>query len=242
MKPLHASTLAVALAAGDVQTVRSAITGGAVDTGYPAVGALVADQGFQCSATLVGARSVLTAAHCIAPGLSGYRFVVDGESYVATRAVAHPAYDPSTNVADIAVLELEVSPGLPPLAISPASPAVGAKITLVGLGCASARPCELGTTQSATNTVDEVSAHEIVFLTGASGGGHCDGDSGGPLLADGRVVGVHSWGPVSCRGSNHDARVDTELAWIREATGGDVVIAPLAPSPASDEQRGGCSP
>ncbi|MFO0677980.1 MAG: trypsin-like serine protease [Polyangiaceae bacterium] len=47
-----------------------AIHGGARECGFVAVGALVAD-GRHCTGTLVAPDVVLTAAHCVTPGLGG---------------------------------------------------------------------------------------------------------------------------------------------------------------------------
>jgi len=218
-----------------VDTASSAITNGAPDGGHLAVGALFASTGFQCTATLVGTRTVLTAAHCIAPGVTGYRFVVEGQSFEAASVTPHPLYDPSTESADVGVVMLAKAPPAPPMSLSPDAPVVGLPITIVGLGCpeGTAKGCVMGTRRFARNVVDAVTGAAIVFTTragDADAGGHCDGDSGGPALATAGeqevVVGVNTWGAIGCRGENRDARVDTVLAWLATTSGGDVHIAP----------------
>ena len=258
MKALHAGVLALAVThCGDarpapagaehVGMVESAITNGAPDTGHPAVGALYTDSGFQCSATLVGTRTVLMAAHCIAPGVTGYRFVLEGRSFAAASVTPHPMYDPSTERVDVGMVMLAEVPPVEPMSLSPDAPVGGLPISIVGLGCpdGAARGCVPGTKRVARNVVDAVTADELVFTTragDADAGGHCDGDSGGPALAtagEGEVVvGVSTWGAVGCLGENRDARVDTVLAWLAATSGGDVRVAPhgawvlpAAPSP-----------
>jgi hypothetical protein len=231
-------------------TAESGITNGAPDAGHLAVGALYTDTGFQCTATLVGTRTVLTAAHCMAPGLTGYRFVVEGQSYAAAAVTPHPLYDPSTERADVGVVMLADAPPVAPLSVSPDAPVEGLPIAIVGLGCTdgAARGCVQGARRVARNVVDGVRADEIVFTTragDAAAGGHCDGDSGGPALATAGaqevVVGVSTWGPVGCLGENHDARVDTVLAWLSTTSGGDVRVAPHASwvLPAAEPSSGG---
>jgi MYXO-CTERM domain-containing protein len=104
----------------------------------------------------------------------------------------------------------------------------------------------------ATNRIAVVEPEQLMFSSEGDAGGHCDGDSGGPSLAVGAgreaLVGVHSWGTLGCRGESWDARVDGELAWLREQTEGDVRVAPSAPhapagAAAPDASRaggGGC--
>ncbi|CAN5903186.1 hypothetical protein BH11MYX4_BH11MYX4_20180 [soil metagenome] len=258
MRALRAGVLALAVThCGDagraehVGTAESAITNGAPDGGHLAVGALFASAGFQCSATLVGTRTVLTAAHCIAPGVTGYRFVVEGRSFEAASVTPHPLYDPSSERADVGVVMLAEAPPAPPMSLSPDAPVVGLPITIVGLGCpdGTAKGCVQGTRRVARNVVDTVTGDEIVFTTragDADAGGHCDGDSGGPALAAAGeqevVVGVNTWGAIGCHGANRDARVDTVLAWLASTSGGDVRIAPhgswLQPAASPPAARG----
>lgn len=210
-----------------------AITGGAVDEGYPAVGALDADQGFQCSVVLVGARTALTAAHCLAPGLTGLRVRIAGVSVAVARATPHPRYDPSTGLFDVGVIALEVAPAASPLPVATAAPPLGAPVALVGLGCTDPRPCAGDVTRSASSTIAEVTPDELVLAS--DGGGHCHGDSGGPLVYGRVVAGLHTSGPVSCRGASRDARLDVVRPWLEEVGGGDVRFA----APVFDDP--GCS-
>lgn len=236
MKLLVVASLALVATTPELGRVESAITAGTIDPGYPAVGALVSDQGFQCTVVLVGARTALTAAHCLAPGLTGFRVTFGEAAFAIARAAIHPAFDPSTYVSDVGVLVLEEAPPVARLSVGSTVPPRGAWVTLVGLGCLDARPCTGGTPRSARTTVAEVTADELVVSGEDDGAGHCNGDSGGPLLFGGVVAGVHTWGPVSCQGASHDARLDALRPWLEETSGGDIAFG----EPAFESR--GCSP
>jgi len=95
------------------------------------------------------------------------------------------------------------------LANSP--PKVGQSLTFVGFGL----PTPF-VKRTAPNNVAKVCPDS--FVTGAvstTTGLTCGGDSGSPVLSNGKIVGVHSGGDGTCRVFGLDARVDTYLSWIR---------------------------
>jgi secreted trypsin-like serine protease len=59
------------------------------------------------------------------------------------------------------------------------------------------------------------SVDDITFDAGFDGHGTCHGDSGGPALQNGVVVGTVSYGDTpDCHDTNHFARVDDNLDFI----------------------------
>src|SRR5262249_13500285 len=64
-----------------------------------------------------------------------------------------------------------------------------------------------GTKRLVDITVNDVSAHE--FSAGADLSGTCHGDSGGPIVQNGAIVGTTSYGTTAgCRGASAMMRVD----------------------------------
>ena len=93
----------------DLFSRESPIVNGSTDPGHPAVGLLKASSGYGagiCTATLIGKKTVLTAAHCV-QGKSMVTFQVGGKAYQAVKITPHPSYSYSVlNKYDVAVLVL----------------------------------------------------------------------------------------------------------------------------------------
>ncbi len=209
----------------DTTVIARPIVNGSPTSGHPAVVALVApaiecgtaDDVF-CTGTLVGTRTVITAAHCLdyaPPGTLHVYFGDDatlagsGRRVEVLAEVAHPAYD--MVVHDIAILELvEDVTDVPPVRLAPALDAgtVGSQVTIVGFGSdddgARGRKRE--------GTSDVVSVDALVFSTTPAPSNTCVGDSGGPVLVDvaGELMlaGVTSFGDTACVQSATNTRVD----------------------------------
>lgn len=179
-----------------------------------------------CSGTMIGARTVLTAAHCVDPGaLLSVRFGADGNRPGETRAVERLDLHPTL---DIAVLRIE-TPTVPftPLAlqrdrITPAR--VGAPIEVAGFG---ASLDGFGVLGFLVTQVQSVRTTELE-VQGAGRRGLCFGDSGGPLLVldeargDVRVAGVLTSGEVDCVGRDLFTLVEPAATFVR-AVADDVV-------------------
>ncbi|MGH3793857.1 MAG: S1 family peptidase [Pseudonocardiaceae bacterium] len=190
---------------------------------YPWMVALTtsASDSAYCGGALVAPDRVVTAAHCI----SGYapssvRVIVgrtdlrgaEGEERMVLRSWIDPDYRSPTQGADVAVLTLDraVPYETLPLETSRSAYPAGRSATVLGWGYTSEGGPSSSTLRSAemplvadsdcAATFREFDPQTMV-CAGDRGGGvdACYGDSGGPLIAGGRLIGITSWGSGCAR-------------------------------------------
>jgi MYXO-CTERM domain-containing protein len=205
---------------------RAPIVNGEFDEGHPAVGALLS-QGL-CTASLVGDRTILTAAHCVTPE-QRHTFVLGEQRIEVDRLTRHPEYSDFGAIRnDVAVGLLRRQPtGITPARLGVFAPELGDKVTLVGLGQTS-NGGGSGFKRKAVNIVWGKTNLTLTYRGAAGESGNlCYGDSGGPSFAliNGQdvQVGVHSYGVGVCGQQATDMRVDAYLDWIRKTAEGDIV-------------------
>jgi V8-like Glu-specific endopeptidase len=224
-----ACAIAMAIAVGaceartaDAEVAASAvaIVAGTPDPDDPAVVAIVrrrvhCHEAFVetvCTGTLIDARVVLTAAHCLVgqPALDVEVFVgprangAGGRFYAVADQRVHPGYDPSTYENDLALLQLAIAPGVAPIALDAAPlPAVGATVRVVGYGGDGNGGGTDGVKQAGTSTLAAIEPRLIRTEPGPSLA--CGGDSGAPVFADdatgsggAHLIGVVRSGDAAC--------------------------------------------
>jgi uncharacterized protein (TIGR03382 family) len=239
---IHALAALGALAAcspdiGPRTSVR-AIISGAPDTGHPAVGLLLlnASGGTAtgiCSATLVGQKTVLTAAHCLT-GTTVEKTILEapkGQLHYAASLHPHPSWNKSVSayLNDIGLVILKQPAGISPAKLSSAAPTAGTAITIVGYGRSVVDdPKTSGTKRLGNKTIASVSGGYFT-VTGLQG--NCaEGDSGGASFATiGGTevqVGVNSASTETFDTSYH-VRVDAFMGWLKTTSGGDLGDRPL---------------
>jgi len=216
----------------DLFSRESPIVNGSTDPGHPAVGLLKASSGYGagiCTATLIGKKTVLTAAHCV-QGKSMVTFQVGGKAYQAVKITPHPSYSYSVlNKYDVAVLVLnQAVNGISPHALAKAPPKVGETLTIVGFGITNTGYKNSGTKRVAQNSISSVKSQYFRFSGAGNGKGNvCSGDSGGPSFRSegGKEVlaGVHSTASQPCGYAGNDMRVDVFHDWIVAQAGSDLV-------------------
>jgi hypothetical protein len=242
-----ALTISAVLAAGcsdldeaqgpDLARSASFIIGGGLESGYPAVGALIEGGEAFCTGTLVSPTVFVTAAHCLeggsgAAGLSVFfgsdaNRLSSGEVIDAAGAYPHPRYDGWEVVNDIAVITLAEPASVTPSAIQtdPMSASwIGRDAVFVGFGVTDAFSDRAGVKYSVTIPITEVD--DTTFTNSGRGVNTCAGDSGGPAFYDDggtmRLIGVTSWGDEYCEEFGVNTRVDAFMDFVQPFLDGEV--------------------
>jgi secreted trypsin-like serine protease len=215
------------------------------------------------TAAVVSPTVLLTAAHCIdAANHPGYLYGVftgdDASVYpnlaalepqLRTVASVHPHPQYSTNLpfyGDIGVVVMSA-----PLPITPIpmqldaldTTVVGKAAQIIGYGqivynTYNAKRFEAMTSVGALDS--------DTILVGDAAKHACLGDSGGPAIVNGKLVGVDSYGPVGCNGPAHYRRVDTFKPFIEQyvpppSGGGDPTGDPTGDGEMTVSEDSGCN-
>ena len=214
--------------------IESEIFGGQVDTTHDAV--VYLEGAGSCTGTIITANNgvgwVLTAGHC-----DSIDYIIIGDDLQAydvafnvVQDVPHPQWTGDAgNGYDFRLLRFSYSGGNPPV-IPPAtddSGIVGQSVTHVGYGLT-----ENGSTnkrRAVNQVVDQIYGTPPLLGFDQSGGvGTCSGDSGGPALRNGQVVGVTSFGDSGCVIEGYSGRVAVVYDWI--ASTADITDVPVQPT------------
>lgn len=205
-------------------------------TDYKAVGALLINDDLHCTATLIGPKTLLTAAHC----LQGYESQVKSMTFILgsnktkpeatyriTNFIPHYSFDPDPNSTgyhnDIGLVYLSEQPSTEPVRLHREGPSWESiqtsktKLTFVGFGYDMIDLQEFGKgiKRDGSWPINKVQDHHVVFHV--QGMNTCEGDSGGPaflMIAKQPVlVAVTSGGYRDCT-NGFSTRVDSFLAWL----------------------------
>ena len=190
--------------------------------------------GFNCTASLVHPRVLITAAHCLG-GISQAGFGETAWSPAMTVAVercqGHSWYDLGYCVLAEDAPPVDMVPVIMGCEVDELTP--GTPIYLAGFGQSDeASGSGGGTKRWTTNTVDYISYDAGSIYLNGDGTGSCYGDSGGPAyvqLSDGtwRVIaavqGPHpNAPPLGCGHGGTYTLIHSEMDWIESGSGYDI--------------------
>ena len=228
-----------------LMTLGSATAASAIIKGVPAPESarhavmILGDRGSTCTGAVLTQNIILTAAHCVT-GSTAYRvhFRTPDNTPVLIEPASihiHPEYDADAikkRVKSIDLAIVTLAERLPdqfsPIAHDPEwQPVPGNPVTVLGYGLASETDRKsLGTYRSIDLAIVEPYGKSSILLwlsapqstNGKSGGGACHGDSGGLIVAEGKLVATTTWttgtGKAECGALTQGALLGPQSDWI----------------------------
>jgi hypothetical protein len=205
----------------------------------PAVAAMWNASDGACSGALVGSRTVVTAASCVAGAVADGKpiVLVLGElQYIGQETAVHPGFGaadglPSDDLALVSTTQPVA--GVEALGLDGGEPAAAQAVTVVGYGDWRPDDAVDPGLHAGTGAVDVADDRGFTYTADAGGDGCLDGAGGGLVLAGGDAGAL--LGVVGVEGQA--ARVDHYACWIACASALDVPGLPLGCDCTMADQR-----
>lgn len=212
---------------------------------YPAVIRILSDSGAGCTASLIGPQAILTAAHCAERDESVKFQTTSGASYTATCTPFEewPSKDLDLNICKVST----IVQGITPLTVrTDKFETMGMLVDMIGYGCIQpgGGGGNDGVLRMGSGKVSGSQAFDLVL--DASPSALCYGDSGGPVLFQGKQIGVNSKGNIQDKSYTTRTTLPDSKAWLESTAkslgllicgvntdcGGGVIPPAPNPSPA----------
>lgn len=173
---------------------------------------------FTCSASLVGPRVALFAAHCFYKDSSGKGLLLFGEKWLPLKVILSPLWETKFHDLAVGILERPITLWAYSSVDTPAS-VVGEELTVMGYGCDEEGALPDGQLRKGQFQMQGYFQYNSLIMMASGESSTCSGDSGGPTFRRGSrlQVGVTSGGAQSV---SYLTRLDTEesVEFLRAVT------------------------